>query len=105
MVKLKGQMMLITAVIISLIMLSTGSAVSELGNKEYHYRDEAYLTEMLIDESEKVDTRFRTDRENYQKMVGFLDSYTTETEYWERQSCFNLTLQSTQSEVNLNCIP
>ncbi len=105
MVKLKGQMMLITAVIISLIMLSTGSAVSELGNREYHYRDEAYLTETLIDESEKIDTRFRTDRENYQKMIGFLDDYTTETEFWERQSCFNVTLQNTQTNLNLNCIP
>lgn len=101
---MKGQMMLLTAIIVSLIMLSTGSAVSKLGEETYHYRSEGHLSNILEDEAEKIDTRFRKDRENYRKMVGFLDRYTTEVDYWETSRCFNVTLHNTETNLNLNCL-
>jgi hypothetical protein len=103
-VGLKGQLMLITAVIVSLIMLATGSAVSEIGEQTYTHGEEGYLTVNLKDEAAKVDTRFQKNRENFRKMVGSLDSYTTETAYWETNQCFNITLRNTETNLVLNCV-
>ncbi len=100
----QGQMLLITSVVISLIMLSTGAAIAGLGDQNYRYMDEAYTSEMLKDEASNVDMRFQQERKNFRKMVKSLDSYNTEVIYWGQERCFNVTLRSSSSRVNLNCI-
>lgn len=97
-------MILITAVIVSLIILSTGSAVSKIGESSYQYREEGYMANIIISEAGKIDTRFRKERENFKKMIGFLDGYTTDVKYWETGNCFNITLDNTESSLNLNCV-
>lgn len=101
---MKGQLMLITAVIVSLIMITTGSAVSEIGTKEHTYTEGGYISSVVENESSKIDTRFTKDRENFRKMVGFLDEYTTDVSYWESRSCFNVTMENSQRRLVLNCI-
>lgn len=101
---MKGQMMLITAVVVSLILLATGSAIAELGDREYQYRDEGYMMEMIKGEAQQVDTRFRKNRENFKKMVGSIDSYTTKTTYWEREDCFNVSMNGRESDLYMRCI-
>lgn len=101
---MKGQMMIITAVIVSVMMVSVSSSVAQLGDRDYEYRDEAYLTNMIEGEASKVDTRYMKERQNFQKMVHSIDTYTTEVEYWSTQDCFNVTLSNRRSDINLNCI-
>lgn len=101
---MKGQLMLITAVIISLMMMATGSAISQIGDNEFNYRDTGYTADMIGQEASKVDMRFRKDRENFRKMIGFLDSYTTNVEYSETSRCFNVTLNGQNSNLNLKCL-
>jgi hypothetical protein len=101
---MKGQLMLITAVIISLMMMATGSAISQIGNNEFNYRDTGYTADMIGKEASKVDMRFRKDRENFRKMVGFLDEYTTTVQYSETERCFNVTLNGQSSNLNLRCL-
>jgi hypothetical protein len=100
----KGQMMLITSVVVSLILLATGSAIAGLGDREYQYRDEGYMMEMVKDEAQQVDTRFRKNRENFRKMVESIDSYTTTAVYWEREDCFNVTMNGRESDLYMRCI-
>ena len=101
---MKGQIMLITAVLISLIMLSTGSAVESLGNKEYTYNREGYISEMIKQESRDVDKTFRKNRENYEKMIGYLDQYDSSTSYNDVKRCYNVTLQNSESVISLQCV-
>lgn len=101
--KRKGQMMLITAVIVSLMLMATGSAIAEIGQREYESRQESYMTQMIQSEASEVDKRFTKNRENYEKMVGFIDDYTTTVEYSDAQRCFNVTLNDEESVLNIRC--
>lgn len=100
----KGQMMLITAVVVSLMLITTGSAMAEVGQNTYNYRDEAYTINMIKDEASQVDKRFSKDRENYIKMVNSLESFTTSVKYSDAQRCFNVTLEDKYSSLSLRCI-
>lgn len=101
---MKGQMMIITAVIVSVMMVSVSSSVSQLGDRDYEYRDEAYITSIIKGEASQVDTRYMKERQNFQKMVHSIDKYTTEIHYWSTQECFNVTLSNRRSNINMICI-
>ncbi len=101
---MKGQMMIITAVIVSVMMLSVSASVAQLGEGTHEYRDEAYLINMIENEAEEVDTRFNQDRQNFEKMVHSIDEYTTNVEYWHSEECFNVTMTNRESDINLQCI-
>lgn len=100
----KGQMMVITAVIVSVMMISVSVSVLQLGRQDYNYRDEAQITRMLEEEASKVDTRYTKERQNFEKLVNSMDSYRTNVDYWYQQQCFNVTLTDSESQINLNCI-
>lgn len=100
----KGQMMVITAVIVSVMMLSVSASVTDLGQKNYNIRDEAYLANMLEKEASQVDTRYTKERQNFEKMINSIDSYRTNVNYWYQNECFNVTLTNRDSRINLNCI-
>lgn len=102
--KRKGQMMLITAVIVSVMMLTVSASVTQLGQEDYDTRDEAYLANMIEKEASEVDTRYTKERQNFEKMIGSIDSYRTNVNYWYRNECFNVTLTNRESTINLNCI-
>ncbi|MFB6116324.1 MAG: hypothetical protein ABEK10_02320 [Candidatus Nanosalina sp.] len=101
---MKGQMMLITAVLVSLIMLGTGAAVANIGSNEYHFIEEGYLAQMIKEETRQLDMTYRKNRENYRKMIGFMEEYETSTSYNDIQRCYNVTLRSEGSTVRMECI-
>ena len=101
---MKGQIMLITAVLVSLIMLTTGAAVANIGDKKYEYIQEGYISEIIKQETEEVDKTFRKNRENYRKMIGFMEEYETSTFYDDVQQCYNVTLQNEESTIRLECV-
>ena len=101
---LKGQMMLITAVLVSLVMISTASAVASVGDKEYTYIQEGYLAEIIEQESSQVDKTFRKNRENYEKMLGYHDQYNPSTSYNDVERCYNITLENSESVIRLQCV-
>lgn len=101
---MKGQMMLITAILVSLIMLTTGSAVASLGDQEYQYIHEGYTSEIIKQETRGLDKTFRKNRENYRKMIGFMDEYDTFTSYNDGKQCYNVTLRSSGSTIRLECV-
>ena len=97
-------MMVITAVIVSVMMISVSASVTQLGQENYNLRDEAYLANMLEKEASEVDTRYTKERQNFEKMVNSIDSYRTSVNYWYQKECFNVTLTNRDSRINLNCI-
>lgn len=96
--------MIITSVIVSVMMLAVSASVTQLGQKNYDTRDEAYLANMLEGEASEVDTRYTKERQNFEKMVNSIDSYRTNVNYWYRNECFNVTLTNRESRINLDCI-
>jgi len=99
---LKGQFMLISSIVIGLIVISVASTISEVQKQEFNNRETAYHLEMIKDEAAE-DLNTQKERENFKKMVSMLPQ-STRTEYSYKNSCFNVTVISTDQRLRLNCI-
>lgn len=100
----KGQMMLITAVIVSVMMIGVGSAVSQIAEREFTQMHTGYTIEMVNQTAVSIDTTFRKNRENFRKMLGFLGRYRSNVVYSQTRACFNVTMTGENSRIVLNCI-
>ena len=104
----KGQFMVISAVIISLIVMATAAAMTEVQNQRFEPKDEAYYINMIRDEAAQVDQANPKEIRNFNNMVNMIDGYDTGSVYWNRDDsgdCFNVTLQSTSSRISMTCVP
>lgn len=99
---MKGQFMLISSIVIGLIVISVASAISEVQSKEFDNPETAYNLEMIKDEAQNVPSN-QKGRENFEKLVSMLPSATRST-YSNKNSCFNVTIISTNQRFRLNCL-
>ncbi|MFB6193253.1 MAG: hypothetical protein ABEK00_03290 [Candidatus Nanohaloarchaea archaeon] len=103
----KGQFMIISAIIISLLIMSASAAVSDVKRTGFSPNKEAYYANMIADEVKKVDAGDQEDIESFQRMVSDIDRYSSTVKYWDRPSgtdCFNVTLRSPGSVLKMNCL-
>ncbi|EGQ43607.1 MAG: hypothetical protein J07AB43_15980 [Candidatus Nanosalina sp. J07AB43] len=101
---MKGQLLLISAVLVSLIMLAAGSAVESMSEQEYDFIEEGYTADIIEQETESLDKTVPKNRENYRKMIGFLTEYQPSVSYGDTNQCYNVTLRSDDSVIDLNCV-
>ena len=99
---MKGQFMLISSIVVGLIVISVASAISEVQSKEFENPETAYNLEMIKDEAKTVPNN-QKGRENFNKLVSMLPKATSST-YWNKKSCFNVTVVSTSQRFQLNCL-
>lgn len=104
----KGQFMVISAVIISLIVMATAAAMTEVQNQRFEPKDEAYYINMIRDEALQVDQGNPKEIRNFNKLVDMIEGYDTSSVYWNRDNsgdCFNVTLRGTSSRISMTCVP
>lgn len=99
---MKGQFMLISSVVVGLIVISVASTISEVQRQEFQNTETAYHLEMIKDEANN-DLNTQKDRENFKKMVAMLPQ-ASRTSYSSKNSCFNVTVFSTDRRLRLECI-
>jgi hypothetical protein len=99
---MKGQFMLISSFVVGLIVISVAGVITEVQNQEFENTETAYHLEMVKNEAEKAPDSDKG-RENFQKLVSFLPEATSTT-YWNRYSCFNVTVVSSSKRLQLNCV-
>jgi len=99
---MKGQFMLISSIVVGLIVISVASAISEVQRQEFDNSETAYHLEMIKEEAKETPGN-QKGRENFQKLISFVPE-ATRTTYWSRNSCFNVTVISTDRRLDLNCI-
>jgi len=99
----KGQFMLISSIVIGFIVISAASTISEVQERSFESDDTRDTVEMIKNSAEEVDHSDRREVENFINMVSSITGYQTTTEKLQGQSCFNITLISSKTEVNLNC--
>lgn len=100
---MKGQFMIISAVIAGLLILSTASIVAETQSQEFSVDETGYMVENIKQEADKVDKSSLEDRQKFRQMLNSLD-YQTEVDYWSEEECFNVTLQRPDESLELDCI-
>lgn len=104
---MKGQMMLITSIVVSLILISVGAALTNI-NVDTDTRTEGYYSNMMQNQASQVDMRYQNERQNFINLVESMEEYETEVVYWEEghgpNGCFNITMERQDSTMNINCI-
>lgn len=101
---MKGQFMLISSVLIGFIVISAASTISEVQQRSFDSDDTANMVEMIKQDAQKVDHADEREVENFMQMVASTSGYQTDTQHWQKQSCFNVTLTTSDRYIQLNCI-
>ena len=101
---MKGQFMMISAIIIGLITLSASATISNLQSTEFDSDESGYTVRMIQEEASKVDTSSLEDRENFIEMIDMVEGYRTSVEYTSSKECFNVTLTRTDEVFRMKCI-
>ena len=103
---MKGQFMLLSAVIISLVTLSVAEVITETQNQGYTVPETGSEAVYIQQEADEVVDGYptRLERENYRKLVGYTD-YASEVDYDQDSNCFNVTLVRPQARITFECLP
>ncbi|MFB6190323.1 MAG: hypothetical protein ABEJ91_02010 [Candidatus Nanohaloarchaea archaeon] len=105
----KGQFLLISAVIIGLMLISTASTITAIQSQRFTHDSTIYDVNTIKDEASQVDMNSPKQRESFRDMVGYLPGYTSKTRAWDRGNdgsydCFNVTLRKPGEKLELRCI-
>lgn len=101
---MKGQFMALTAVIVSIMVLSITGMMTEFQNQNYPQEEMGKTLDTIKEEAGKVNINNPEERRNFVQFVESISGYSTETQYIEPQECFDVTIQRTGAEASLNCI-
>lgn len=99
---MKGQFMLISSIVVGLIVISVATTISDVQRQEFSNPETGYHLQMISEEVAEVPDS-QKDRENFRKLVSMLPQATSTT-YSNQNSCFNVTLTSTDQRLRLSCI-
>lgn len=96
--------MLVSAVIVSMILMTTATTMSEIKERDYNNLDQAYDIKMIHELGEKMDLAKKSDRQKFKNAVDNVPTYSSQMTYDTQNRCYNITLTQTSSELNLNCV-
>jgi hypothetical protein len=100
----KGQFMLISAIMVSMLLISTAATMSDLQKKTYSPLDKGYHVNTLKQAGEDMDLAKKSDRKKFKEIANYITSYTVNLNYWNKRRCYNVTLTNPRTETRLNCL-
>lgn len=101
---MKGQFMALTAVIVSIIVLSMTGIITEFQNQNYPNDDTGKTIDMIKEEAGKVNIRQPDERSSFQRFVESIPDYRASTIYDSTDQCFDVTLEQTGDQLTMECI-
>jgi hypothetical protein len=96
--------MLLSAVIVSIMVMSAAGVVTSVQNQRYDASSMGYYVNMIEDEADRVDLSNPNERQEFEQILNYINTYDVQSDYWNNRHCYNVTLLSASTEVNLNCI-
>lgn len=103
---MKGQFMLVSAVVISLTVMTVASVISDIQSQKFEVEDSSSQITYIQEEAGQLTSSgppTTLDKENYRKLLSYSD-YRSEMSYSNTRNCFNITLVRPNERINLNCI-
>jgi len=100
---MKGQFMLISAIIIGIIVISVSSAVTTTNSQTYNIDQTPYLASNIKDEAGKVEDDDK-EVESFIRNLESLNEYNTDVAYWNSKQCFNLTMIRIGRSLRMSCV-
>lgn len=101
---MKGQFMTLSAVVVSLITLSTISVITEVQNQEYSPSDQNYHVNMIQEEIEEANLSKKGDRARLEQNINEIGGYQMSADYWQQKNCYNVSMIRSDTEIRLNCL-
>lgn len=105
--KSKGQFLIISAVIASLIVITLSSSIASIQSHSYTSTDLPDYINQLKDEAERITADgdiTEEEKRNFRKMTGFIEEYEVTTTFNESANCVQVQLQNTQRRAEIPCI-
>jgi len=100
---MKGQFMIISAVVVGLTMITVGAVISEVQDRQFEPEDTSYDIQYLEDEAERLTSGgdpSEIERHNFRRLVEKTD-YNTEVNYDFDEDCFDTVLESSDERFEL----
>lgn len=101
---MKGQFMALTAVIVSVMVLSITGMMTEFQNQNYPQDELGKTLDTINEETGKINVYNPEERRNFIQFVESVPGYSSQTEYLSTEQCFDVTIQSSDSQASLDCI-
>jgi hypothetical protein len=96
--------MVVSAVMVSLLMMSTAATMADIQERSYPTMDKNYHINSLQEVGQKLDLAKKSDRERFRETTNYVSSYTVDLNYWKENRCYNITLSNPSSETRLTCV-
>lgn len=104
MVTVKGQFMIISAVLVTILLMSTAATMSGLKQNNLGSVDIDQDIHNLEDIGQKLDLGKKNDRKQFREATQYISSYSTDLIYVESKNCYNITLTNANEETRLTCV-
>lgn len=101
--KLKGQFMIISAVLASILLMSTATTMSEIRESNYSPSQKDYHMNSIEQLGDKLDLAKKNDRQKFRETLDYINSYSVDTTFWEERRCYNVTLSNPDTETRITC--
>ncbi|MFB6203349.1 MAG: hypothetical protein ABEK01_02555 [Candidatus Nanohaloarchaea archaeon] len=106
----KGQFFLVSAVVVSVMMVSIGTMVAQVQSRNYGTDNDDYYIWVAQHQAGKVSPDNPREIENYRRLISSFENYRSRVSYWNRTGqpdCFNVTLSKeigSDSSFFLRCV-
>jgi hypothetical protein len=104
---MKGQFMVLSAVIAGLLVISLSTAINDIQSHQFQSEDLPKHINQLRDEAHRITEDGKiTDKEkrNFRKMTGYIEAYRVSSEFDETLPCVTVTIRSTDKLVETPCM-
>ena len=98
---MKGQFMMIAAVVSGFILIGTAASISEIRSQNLEPEFTRHDISMIKNEASKISW---TERGKFDDYLDKMDVYTVRKNFVRSQNCFNLTVKKGTQTVDLDCI-
>ncbi|WEL19840.1 hypothetical protein [Candidatus Nanohalococcus occultus] len=101
---MKGQFMMISAVIAGLITISAASTIATATASSFEPDQDSSRIYQIKSEAEEFDFSKQDDREAFREMVRMYKGLRVDTRYGSVNDCMNATVSSSNGEYELTCL-
>ena len=104
---MKGQFMIISAVIAGLIVITLSSTISDIQSQTFSTQDLPQHINQLRDEAKRITADgdiSEEEKRNFRKMTGYVSDYRVDTVFNDTANCVEITIESTSKRAELPCV-
>lgn len=95
--------MLVSAIMVSILLMSTAATMSEIKNSDYSPIEKDYHVNSIEQVGQKLDLAKKSDRNKFRTALNHISVYSVDLTYWEENRCYNITLSNPDTRTEMTC--